>query len=244
MERALSPTCSRLRRKRLSQGLGTEVAARLWTRGHGHEVAARSKPGAAHRLGRCFIGHRIRQQVLQRRVVESAPGGLLVAQTHAVDGGGGGQSLDNELVQRAPGLCSLVEPAGTDASAGIVDAGGDHLRVRDGNDPGLSPSESRCSERRDDVTFTARWGPDRRREARVPDAQPPVEPVQDATATTGQRDRGIDEPLKRGPVGHQLIEVVDHGEPLGDLTPCSPLLTDERSHVATVADFGTTIQQS
>ena len=230
-------------RERLCEGLGTHVAAGLRARRECHQLATRPEPGPLDGLGGRLVAHGGREQLLERGVVEPAPRRTLVPEAHAVDRGGGRQPLHHQLVNRAPGLIALIQPARADPPARVVDARGDDFGSADVDDPRLPAAKARRRKRRDDAAIVPGRLSDNRRDAGPPGAQPPVERVEDAPPSAGQCNGGVHESFEGGAVGDELVELVDDAQPLRDLTSGPPLLPDDRSHVAIVAGSGAMILQ-
>ena len=222
--------------QRLRQGLGPDRSPGPGPRCERDEVASGPEPCAPNRLGCRLVRQPGGKELLQGGVVQAAARRPLVAQADAVDRGRRGQTLHHDLVDRTPRDRSPTHPAGADAPAGVIDARRDHLRIPDGDDPGLPAAEPRRGQRRDYGSVLARrvhrrgWLPGQAH------AQPPVEGVEDAGTPVDQGHGGIHELLERGPVGDELIEHVDDGQPLGHLATGPSLLPDDRSHVALGAD--------
>ena len=221
--------------ERLRQGLRPDVAARLRPSREGHEGTSGSKARATHGLRSDLHGERRRQQLLERRVVEPAVGSALVAKADAVDGRTRREPLRYELVEWAPRFVPSGQPAQSDSPAGVVHARGDHFRVVDPDDPSLATAESGRRQDGDDTGLVTRWIDRSGRDTGLADTQASVEGIEHAGPPLREQDRGLDESLQRRSVRDELVEVVDHGQPLGDLPPCPALLADQRSHVATVA---------
>ena len=103
LDRELRPACSRLRDERLRRAPPGRRCRPAGSRGEGHERAARAEAGPADGLGGRLVGHRGREELFERGVVEAAPRGALVPEPDAVDRGRRRQALDDQLVEWAPG---------------------------------------------------------------------------------------------------------------------------------------------
>ena len=222
--------------ERLRECLGAYVAAGLRPRSECHQLAARPEAGPLDGLGGGLVAHGGREELLERGVVEPAPCRSLVPEAHAVDRGGGRQPLHHQLVDRAPGLFALVQPARPDPSAGVIDARGDDFGAADIDDPRLAAAKAGRRQRRDDASVVA---------GRLGDAPRERRASRRRAVRSARRGRTARRPVSATAVSTSCSRVARSAtswsnssmtlEPLGDLTPGPPLLPDDRSHVATVA---------